>query len=373
MEHKPDECAGTRSEACTTKQAQDMHSMGGPLPEWGEGIYRRRGRRHGMSYTLRCTKDYTLFSLSKENRPLNVGKCKDLRASMTNYGWLPAYPMHVTRIWGKEQTMPSYSDAELAWTSLGGVAVKMFRYCGNGLLAVEKERWHPTQKPLALMSWCISLAGDVQTILKGRLVIVDGQHRYAIAKELGLAVYFVETENHVDVAAINRAQNKWAPLDYAMSFAQRGNKEYAKLLQFHADHNLPISVCMSLLTGSPRNADSIHAFREGRWSVTDVEFAENVAAIHSSFVRFGKFANTSAFLSAVGACCHVPNFKPSQLIAHAHRCPQKLLPYSTRDAMLQMLEEVYNYGMGNKMPLRLPAIEAMEARNPARSRKRGAA
>ena len=68
-------------------------------------------------------------------------------------------------VWDKAQTMPSYSDAELAWTTLNGVAVKMLRYSGNGLLAKEKNREHPTQKPLALMNWCISLAGDVTSIL----------------------------------------------------------------------------------------------------------------------------------------------------------------------------------------------------------------
>ena len=33
----------------------------------------------------------------------------------------------------------------------------MFRYSGNGLMAKEKERVHPTQKPVALMQWCIGL------------------------------------------------------------------------------------------------------------------------------------------------------------------------------------------------------------------------
>ncbi len=58
-------------------------------------------------------------------------------------------------IWDKEQTMPSFSDAEMAWTNLGGTSTKMFRFCGNGLLAIEKERFHPCQKPLELMKWCI--------------------------------------------------------------------------------------------------------------------------------------------------------------------------------------------------------------------------
>jgi len=68
-------------------------------------------------------------------------------------------------VWDKEQTMPTYSDAELAWTTLSGVSVKMFRYCGAGLAAVEKDRQHPTQKPLALIKWCLDKAPEATTVL----------------------------------------------------------------------------------------------------------------------------------------------------------------------------------------------------------------
>lgn len=68
-------------------------------------------------------------------------------------------------VWNKEQTMPSYSDCELAWTTLKGNSVKMFTYAGNGMMAKEKGRFHPTQKPVALMRWCIGVAGDVASIL----------------------------------------------------------------------------------------------------------------------------------------------------------------------------------------------------------------
>lgn len=67
--------------------------------------------------------------------------------------------------WDKCQTMPSYSDGELAWTTIGGDAVKQFTYNGNGLHAKEKNRVHPTQKPIALMEWCIGFLTDAQTIL----------------------------------------------------------------------------------------------------------------------------------------------------------------------------------------------------------------
>lgn len=60
--------------------------------------------------------------------------------------------------WDKCQTMPSYSDGELAWTSLPGTSTKKFVYNGSGLMAKEKDRVHPTQKPVELMKWCLQQA-----------------------------------------------------------------------------------------------------------------------------------------------------------------------------------------------------------------------
>lgn len=67
--------------------------------------------------------------------------------------------------WDKAQTMPSFSDGELAWTSLPGNALKQFRYSNNGILAKEKDREHPTQKPIALMEWCLAFLPDEGTVL----------------------------------------------------------------------------------------------------------------------------------------------------------------------------------------------------------------
>lgn len=67
--------------------------------------------------------------------------------------------------WDKLQTMPTYSDGELAWTNLDGASTKKFVYNGSGLMAREKERFHPTQKPVELIKWCIGLMPDATTIL----------------------------------------------------------------------------------------------------------------------------------------------------------------------------------------------------------------
>jgi len=67
--------------------------------------------------------------------------------------------------WDKCQLMPSYGDGELAWTNLSGDAVKQFTYAGSGYHAKERARVHPTQKPIALMEWCLGFLPNAQTIL----------------------------------------------------------------------------------------------------------------------------------------------------------------------------------------------------------------
>ena len=68
-------------------------------------------------------------------------------------------------IWDKLNSMPTFSDGELAWTSIKGASVKKFTQCAGGLSANRDGRVHPTQKPVALMEWCLGFLPDAKTIL----------------------------------------------------------------------------------------------------------------------------------------------------------------------------------------------------------------
>jgi DNA modification methylase len=67
--------------------------------------------------------------------------------------------------WDKLQTMPSYGDGEMAWTSLSGAAVKKYTLGLNGIIARGETGLHPTQKPVSLMQWCLGFLQDAETIL----------------------------------------------------------------------------------------------------------------------------------------------------------------------------------------------------------------
>jgi site-specific DNA-methyltransferase (adenine-specific)/modification methylase len=68
--------------------------------------------------------------------------------------------------WDKLNSMPSYSDGEIAWTNIAGVVVKKIAQCNNGMASMQDgDRWHPTQKPERVMRWCLGFLPNAQTIL----------------------------------------------------------------------------------------------------------------------------------------------------------------------------------------------------------------
>lgn len=61
-------------------------------------------------------------------------------------------------VWDKSQSMPSFAECELAWSSLSTPAkIARIRFVSG--------KQHPAEKPCEPMTWCISLAGeDAKTI-----------------------------------------------------------------------------------------------------------------------------------------------------------------------------------------------------------------
>lgn len=65
-------------------------------------------------------------------------------------------------VWDKGQRGFSLADGEFAWSSQQKAA-RIFTYSRGAALQDGKE--HPTQKPIALMSWCLTFVPKAKTIL----------------------------------------------------------------------------------------------------------------------------------------------------------------------------------------------------------------
>ena len=106
-----------------------------------------------------------------------------------------------------------FSDCELAWTNRRGVA-RMFRHHWDGMMRASErgiERQHPTQKPIAVMEWCIQQLGSPAVVCDPYM----GVGSTGVAA-MNLGLHFIGVEIHrpyFDIACerIERAQRQ-APL-----------------------------------------------------------------------------------------------------------------------------------------------------------------
>ncbi len=112
-------------------------------------------------------------------------------------GWL---------VWDKLNGGTSFADCELAWTNLDA-PVRMRRISWSGANAKERldhDRYHPTQKPVALMRWCIEFFPDVETILDP---FMGSGSTLRAAKDMGLHAIGIDIdERYCEIAARRMSQ-----------------------------------------------------------------------------------------------------------------------------------------------------------------------
>lgn len=203
-----------------------------------------------------------------------------------------------------------------------------------------------------------------------RLIIKDGQHRLNFAETLGLPVYWIEVEIDFDVAKVNSTAKVWTVRDYAEKWAQRGLKPYVEGLEFSERHGLPIGITFAILNGTTTFGNVQSDFEDGTFKIKDRAWAESIAAIYGPITTLSADTRNAAFLTACMAVCRVPDFDQKRLLHNASRCRDKLVSYSTREAYLEMIEEVYNFGRKQLVGLKSQATMAMRERNATTAAKK---
>jgi DNA modification methylase len=124
-----------------------------------------------------------------------------------NYFWLP--PSSCWLVWDKDNGDCDFADCELAWTNLK-MAVRLKKYRWNGMLQEpgrpREKRYHPTQKPLEIMTWCIAQADKKKRF--GVKTILDpfaGSCTTAVAaKQLGRKCICIEREEKYCQIGVDR-------------------------------------------------------------------------------------------------------------------------------------------------------------------------
>ena len=124
-------------------------------------------------------------------------------------GWhLSLPPTFGYLVWDKQIDGLNFGECEVCWTPQR-FAPRIFRYRAVG---VDGGKQHPTQKPEALMRWCIARAGNPQTILDP---FMGSGSTLRAAKDQGLRVVGIEIDERYCEIAVRRLAQEVLPLEAA--------------------------------------------------------------------------------------------------------------------------------------------------------------
>lgn len=115
-------------------------------------------------------------------------------------------------VWDKQTGANTFADGEMAFTSLKTGTLRIYRHQWCGVFK-DSERGirshHPTQKPIALMKWCIQQTKEIATILDP---FMGSGTTLRAAKDLGLSAIGIEIEEKYCAIAVERLRQEVLPL-----------------------------------------------------------------------------------------------------------------------------------------------------------------
>lgn len=121
--------------------------------------------------------------------------------------YFPLPPTKGILVWDKLRGDTDFADGEIAWTS-SNRSLRILRYLWNGFLVdagSRDERVHPTQKPLAVMKWCLSFYPEAKSVLDP---FMGSGTTLRAAKDLGLVAIGIEADERYCEIAANRLRQE---------------------------------------------------------------------------------------------------------------------------------------------------------------------
>jgi hypothetical protein len=199
-----------------------------------------------------------------------------------------------------------------------------------------------------------------------RLRIKAGHHRFEVAQELGIAVFFVVSDDDAGIAELEWATNKWTIQNYLESYTRCGLPDYATVTEYVNRTGIPASLAISMLGGECASSGNLlEKFKLGKFSVSGEEHAEQVADVVVFCHEKGIKSRDTIFIQSLSRCMFVEEFSPEIFKVRAASNISMFKPCRSIVEQTSIFEAVYNMKARaeNKVPLAFLTSKAMSARN----------
>lgn len=175
-------------------------------------------------------------------------------------------------------------------------------------------------------------------------IVIDGQHRLKMARNLMIPFYFLSGEDICieDVANANVNTKKFTIEDAAVIYQKMGMEPYEMLGDFLQRHQkFTLAACASWLSS---NYHERHAFVEGKYQVTRPAFAEKAANAVADIAKYnGRVRSLAAYRDAITRLVACSFYDHERMLERVANRPRMLVNCGKREDALAVLEEIYNY------------------------------
>lgn len=218
---------------------------------------------------------------------------------------------------------------------------KQFKYMG-GNRRVSKKRVTNLAASMALHPEIFKIR---PILVNDKFEIIDGQHRFNAAKQLGVPVFYevVKGIGQDEALALNQNQANWTLIDYARSYAHSGLQPYKNYLKVLQDHpGVPTHVVMSYIGGNAQNNATM--FRQGKFKDSTLAIGEVFLDYLKDVAQYEPKAKLQTPARALFKVFQTDGYDHDRLLAKMSMAPQGMfVVYGTLKEILRSIEDVYNW------------------------------
>lgn len=190
------------------------------------------------------------------------------------------------------------------------------------------------------------------------LEIIDGQHRFYVAKNTLSRVWYVlvKTFDLKDIASINSNSSNWKAQDYINCYLKQKNPNYETLNEFLLKYQLPLSVTIKLLsTGNPISTGGVAVepmvkFRKGLFVTQNVNQAVEFCNDLLLFSDF-KYYRERTFVGAIYTIIQANKIDIKTLAEKVKQNPKQLSKEYLLKDYLEVLENIASIGSHQRVAI----------------------
>lgn len=193
---------------------------------------------------------------------------------------------------------------------------------------------------------------EIPIIVNEKFEIIDGQHRYTAAKELGLPIQYI-IKNGYGIEQVKRANmvsSNWTKEDFMISHIQSGSKEYTEFKEIIDTYGINIADAISLFAFVQNKNQSIAGkiFDNGSLSLEGKDTVINMLESLEDFSFFKDYKSKS-FFSAFMKLFFNPDYDHKKMKERLKVRSSYLIKKGSYGEYLEILtKQIYSFGAVKK-------------------------